>query len=423
MDAVKAANMGDKKAMFQVGLCYENGIDVKEDREEAFSWYLKAAKAGYAAAMGKVGYMYMEGIYADDDPVLGLKWVEKGISLKDPYCIYTLGKCYEEGTGLDEDINKALQWYEKAAEFGSIDAMNELGMLYYEGGYFDKDVDNAIMWYKKAADLGDTEAMKKLASLYSDEDKEEESVAWYKKAAEKGDTEAMISLGLHFGYSQPDQAIIWFRKAAELGNAEGCYFLGDFYQGGLAVEKDVSKAIYWYKKALEINPDKEVAKRSLEKLGIPTEKLIESYRAKKVAEKRVEAYMPIIAKIRNGYVDPMRSRLSANVYVYKHKQNIASPDGKPCWQNDMIKLSFSTNNTMIEEDAIVVNLIAPGGGDGKAIYEKKQQPKRINYILVDGIIYTWQNNDYSDVKPSLRYDGAKGMVTDLDGSREYRPTR
>lgn len=413
--------MGDKKAMFQVGLCYENGIDVKENREEAFSWYLKAAKAGYASAMGKVGYMYMEGIYADDDPVLGLKWVEKGISLKDPYCIYTLGKCYEEGTGLDEDINKALQWYEKAAEFGSIEAMNELGMQYYEGGYVDKDVNKAIMWYKKAADLGDTEAMKKLASLYSDEDKEEESVAWYKKAAEKGDTEAMISLGLHFGYSQPDQAIIWFRKAAELGNAEGCYFLGDFYQGGLAVEKDVSKAIYWYKKALEINPDEEVAKRSLEKLGIPTEKLIESYRAKKVAEKRVEAYMPIIAKIRNGYVDPMRSKLLSKNYVWKEKQNIAIDGYGGCWLYIVNKLSFTANKTMTKETSRIVKQIAPGGGDGKTVQDLKSQPTRTSFILVDGYIYTWQNDDYSDLTPALRYDSAKDII--YDNSREYRPTR
>ena len=77
---VKKAQSGDARAQNNLGYCYENGLGVTKDYNEAVKWYRKAAEQGNA------------------------------------YGQYNLGLCYENGDGVSKDINQAVKWYRKAAE-------------------------------------------------------------------------------------------------------------------------------------------------------------------------------------------------------------------------------------------------------------------------------------------------------------------
>ena len=46
----KAAERGDAKAQFSLGVCYQNGWGVGRDTAEAAKWYSKAAEQGNADA-------------------------------------------------------------------------------------------------------------------------------------------------------------------------------------------------------------------------------------------------------------------------------------------------------------------------------------------------------------------------------------
>ncbi len=48
---VKKAEKGDAKAQYQLGLIYNNGYGVKQDRKIALSWYKKSSKQGYKDAI------------------------------------------------------------------------------------------------------------------------------------------------------------------------------------------------------------------------------------------------------------------------------------------------------------------------------------------------------------------------------------
>ena len=51
---LKAAELGDDTAQFDVGLCYEKGYGVAVDLDEAFRWYEKAAEQGHKGAQKKL---------------------------------------------------------------------------------------------------------------------------------------------------------------------------------------------------------------------------------------------------------------------------------------------------------------------------------------------------------------------------------
>ncbi len=46
----KAAKMGDPRAMYQLGLCFETGNGAEKDMAKAAAWIFAAADAGYAPA-------------------------------------------------------------------------------------------------------------------------------------------------------------------------------------------------------------------------------------------------------------------------------------------------------------------------------------------------------------------------------------
>lgn len=54
----KAAQQGDKYAQYNLGVCYETGMGVDENLEEAFIWYQKSANQGLPVAQKKLAECY-----------------------------------------------------------------------------------------------------------------------------------------------------------------------------------------------------------------------------------------------------------------------------------------------------------------------------------------------------------------------------
>jgi len=85
----------------------------------------------------------------------------------------------------------------------------------------------------------------------------------FKEMAENGDAESQWKLG-HWFYCDANrrknttqkneayaEAIKWFRKAAEQGQPEAQSFLGQAYEFGHGVEKDLAEAVKWKRESAE----------------------------------------------------------------------------------------------------------------------------------------------------------------------------
>ena len=85
-----AAEQGDQKAQFNLGVRYYKGEGVEQNYAEAVKWFRKAAQQGNAKAQ------------------------------------YNLAFCYDNGKGVTQDYTKAVQWYRKAAKQGDAKAQFNL---------------------------------------------------------------------------------------------------------------------------------------------------------------------------------------------------------------------------------------------------------------------------------------------------------
>jgi uncharacterized protein len=113
----KMAAGGDVSAWYNLGLMYEQGYGVNQDKAKAAFCYRKAADRGQVQAQCRLGFLYYQ------------------------------------GQGVPRDLQQAAEWYKKAAEQGNSQAQAALGKMYLSGEGVPKDSSKAAYWYKKSLKL------------------------------------------------------------------------------------------------------------------------------------------------------------------------------------------------------------------------------------------------------------------------------
>ena len=230
----KAAEQGSAEAQNKLGICYNIGLGVAKDSNEALKWYRKAAEQGNAVAQNNMGNYYNE----------------------------------------RQNYTEAARWYRKAAEQGQIAAQSSLAELYYNGRGVAKDYAEAVNWFRKAAEQGVPGAQYQLGNCYyfghGVTQSYAEAVKWYRKAAEIGLADAQSDLGYCYRMGQgvvrdDAEGVKWYRKAAEQGCVQAQINLADCYRAGTGVTKSIPEAVKWYRKAASRGSDE--AKSKLAELG------------------------------------------------------------------------------------------------------------------------------------------------------------
>ena len=223
------------------------------DKQKAFTLALHSAESGYCAAEYLVSQMYAEGSGVDADEVKAVDYIEKSAYKNYAEAQYALGFRYSKGNGVPQDDDMALKLYQMAAENGISGAAYNLA-LWYERNY---DNGNCFRWLRRAALLGDVTAMMKLAMFYEGETEHDPSSAclWYDMAASRGSSEALFLLGEHFesGEGVPKdmkRAIECFETAAKAGYNPAQSKLGYLYKAETAF-LNPERSIYWNNKAAE----------------------------------------------------------------------------------------------------------------------------------------------------------------------------
>ena len=153
----KAAELGCTVAMKELGYIYRNGnFEVTADATVAFKWYMKAAEADDAEAMNYVGLMYDNGRGVTQDKLQAMKWYKKALDKGYKSAKY-LGNLYRERgnySGSQADYQTALIYYTQSANEGNADAMCSLGVMYHNGNGVNKDDKMALEWLYKAKAKG-----------------------------------------------------------------------------------------------------------------------------------------------------------------------------------------------------------------------------------------------------------------------------
>jgi uncharacterized protein len=146
----KAAEKGDARAQYNLGLMYDNGLGVPQDYAAALRWYRKSAEQGDAKAQNEVGWEYELGAQVRQDYAEALRWYRKSANQGNAGGQYHLGDMYRFGNGVPVDYAEALKWFRKAANQGQATAQWRLGGMYYYGHGVPQNYVRAYMWWNLA---------------------------------------------------------------------------------------------------------------------------------------------------------------------------------------------------------------------------------------------------------------------------------
>ena len=140
----------------------------KGDDATAYTYYLKAAEMGNKYAMSNLGTWYYEGRYVEQDYAKALEWFLKAENAgqSDGTMFHRMGWMYHYGQGTKKDERKALHYYEKDEIEGCTSVLTDIGVLYESATTIPKDLKKAYEYYDRAAQKGNIKAHYRLGRMY-----------------------------------------------------------------------------------------------------------------------------------------------------------------------------------------------------------------------------------------------------------------
>jgi TPR repeat protein len=145
------AEQGDAAAQFNIGLMFNTGRGVPEDKAAAASWYRLAADQGYAKAQFSLGALYERGDGLPQDFAQAAKWYRAAAQQRNAKARYKLGYLHQRGQGVPRDLGEAVRLYGQAADQGLPEAQFRLGIVYALGDGVQQDYVVAHAWLSLAA--------------------------------------------------------------------------------------------------------------------------------------------------------------------------------------------------------------------------------------------------------------------------------
>jgi len=149
---LETAERGDAEAQYHLGFYYLYGMRPEDSTEEndieGVKWLRKAAEQGVGLTV--LGLCYNKGMGVPEDKEEAVRWYRKAAEQGEPNGIYLLAWSYFRGEGVPEDKTEGIRLYRIAAEQDDGGAQYELGECYYNGDGVPQDKTEAIKWYKKA---------------------------------------------------------------------------------------------------------------------------------------------------------------------------------------------------------------------------------------------------------------------------------
>lgn len=265
-EKIELAEDGDEDMMEQLALAYLNGDDeIEEDPEQAVYWFTKLAELDNSDAQFNMGLLYAKGIGVDRNFEKAIYWLEQASENGD-----------DDAQDIIDKLEKAVE-AEKIVSTGDAQAQADLAEVYmFIGTSLNQDDPNedyaiAFDYAKKSADQNNGNGIWLLALCYDNgrgvEANKDTAIELYKHGAEIGHASSMHSLACYYlnGYVFEKNLKLGFElllRSALLGNGLAMRETGRCYQFGNGCMGNMKKAVAWYKKALEIIDDYELASKT-----------------------------------------------------------------------------------------------------------------------------------------------------------------
>ena len=224
---------------------------------EAYQAWIAAEQAGDARAARYLGVMYDTGEGVRQDRSQAVRWYRVAAGLGDPAAMFNVGVAYDSGTGIRRDPQEAARWYRRAAarHFGRADY--DLALMYRSGDGVPRSTIEATRFFRAAAQDGISAANAHLPQTVSARMQPEPRDESHRLVTHvvPNDDAAFLQAQRALLSRQPQEtadAISLFRQAASEGGpaaALALYDLGWCYENGVGVSTNRSQAYALYIRA------------------------------------------------------------------------------------------------------------------------------------------------------------------------------
>jgi TPR repeat protein len=151
----KAALQADPDALYRMSHCYQNGWGgAPKDTVKAVEYTLKAANGGNLDAINQVGMFYQHGFGLRQDKVAAAGWFNFAAEYEHPAAMTNLGECYETGQGVKPNPETAAKLFAGAAKQNDPIGCLHLGRCFIEGRGVAKNPVFAYVNLTRAFELG-----------------------------------------------------------------------------------------------------------------------------------------------------------------------------------------------------------------------------------------------------------------------------
>ena len=216
------AEKGNTRAIKMLADMLFYGISFTQDRTEAIKWYLKSAEYNNSHSLFQLGLCYRDGIGIDKNPKLGVDYLIKSAHFGYNPAKFELANTYRKGIGVTNDVRNAILWYEQAAISGDPRAMFELGTMYRDGNGIEIDQQKSEMWMKRYSNFMISRHELTLGDIMTQSQNKmdyEEGIMWYEQASKDGNNQANSRLANIYReayLTKPDteKSIEYFEKAS-----------------------------------------------------------------------------------------------------------------------------------------------------------------------------------------------------------------
>lgn len=242
----EAGKLENADALFFLSIHQQNNGNLKEATQAA----KRSLELGNEAAKIELGEIQ------EDEKLMkeGFNALKKKVDSGDMHYANSLGYAYEFGVGTSLSIKEAMKYYEMAAKQNNVLGMTNLADLYIQENKLKKAKPLLVKAAEKEYGYAQYLLAMNFFDLYSENNKE--ALHWLERAAKNDEPEALYQLGVY--YLEGDEAdlakaINYFQRAAELNHADAALELSYIYDEGIIVEQDDDKALFFLKKAAELD--------------------------------------------------------------------------------------------------------------------------------------------------------------------------
>ena len=218
--------------------------------KEATQVAKRALELGNEAAKIKLGEIQ------EDEKLMkeGFNALKKKVDSGDMHYANSLGYAYEFGIGTSLSIKEAMKYYDMSAKHNNALGMTNLADLYIQEDQLKKAKPLLVKAAKKEYGYAQYLLAMNFFDLYSENNKG--ALFWLERAVNNDEPEALYQLGVYYSEgAEADLAksVKYYQRAAELNHADAVLALSYIYDEGISVEQDEDKALFFLKKAAELD--------------------------------------------------------------------------------------------------------------------------------------------------------------------------